>query len=164
MRSPLFLTLALVATLCPPAFADTPPDAHALRDNKARQVVSSVPPASLPPPTGMSSVGGTGTSAPSTTYSFSLAATNPTAVPLSAIVANQPSAATLPLSRTEAPGTQPTFIKSAPGLPDGQPILSLMMISLSRSLQHRRLSQRIIRLGIEDPPLTRLRFSYGSRR
>lgn len=53
-----------------------------------------------------------------TTYSFSLQATNPTAVPLTSILASQASLATRPLDTTPAAGETPTFIPNAPGLPD----------------------------------------------
>ncbi|KAF8202938.1 chitin deacetylase, partial [Pholiota molesta] len=62
----------------------------------------------------------TGTPALPTTAQFSLLATNPTAVPLSAIVSNQPSSATLPLDSTAVPGATPTNIPGAPALPNAQ--------------------------------------------
>jgi hypothetical protein len=64
----------------------------------------------------------TGTPSLPTTAQFSLLATNPTAVPLSAIVSNQPSSATLPLDSTAVPGATPTNIPGAPALPNGMPI------------------------------------------
>ncbi|KAF8971428.1 hypothetical protein BDZ97DRAFT_1651088 [Flammula alnicola] len=53
-----------------------------------------------------------------TSFSIPLKATNPTAVPLSVIVSNQPSSATLPLDSTAVPGTTPTAIPGAPALPN----------------------------------------------
>ncbi|KAH6917424.1 chitin deacetylase [Coprinopsis sp. MPI-PUGE-AT-0042] len=61
---------------------------------------------------------------PTTTYTFSLQATNPTAVPLTAISASQASLATRPLDATPSAGETPTFIPNAPGLPDVSLILS----------------------------------------
>uniref|UniRef100_A0A8H7XUJ5 chitin deacetylase n=1 Tax=Psilocybe cubensis TaxID=181762 RepID=A0A8H7XUJ5_PSICU len=52
-----------------------------------------------------------------TSYTFSLAATNPTAVPLSAINSLQPSSATKALHSTAVAGSVPTFISGAPPLP-----------------------------------------------
>lgn len=73
--------------------------------------------------TGPSSVAGV-TSAPpatsTTTFTFSLFSTNPTAVPLASIISNAPSQATQPLDTTYAPGATPTFLPSAPALPNGQ--------------------------------------------
>ncbi|KAF9481726.1 glycoside hydrolase/deacetylase [Pholiota conissans] len=66
---------------------------------------------------------GTGTPAATATPSFTLLATNPTAVPLSDIVSNQPSSATLPLASTAVPGTTPSNIPGAPPLPNAQILL-----------------------------------------
>jgi peptidoglycan/xylan/chitin deacetylase (PgdA/CDA1 family) len=55
---------------------------------------------------------------PATTYTFSLAATNPTAVPLTQIVSNETPSATIPLATTYSPGSQPTYLPSAPPLPN----------------------------------------------
>ena len=49
--------------------------------------------------------------------SVSLLSTNPTAVPLSQIVSNEPSSPTPTLASTPASGASPTFIPGAPGLP-----------------------------------------------
>lgn len=54
------------------------------------------------------------------TASFSLEATNPTAVPLSSIYAGMPSAPTSPLSSTPTPGAVPTYMPNAPPLPNGE--------------------------------------------
>lgn len=85
-----------------------------------------VNPPGVPPPS--PTVGGTGTTpgsvapppSPTTTYTFSLQSTNPTAVPLSDIVSTAPAAVTRPLDHTFAPGSQPTFLPGAPPLPNGQ--------------------------------------------
>jgi hypothetical protein len=50
--------------------------------------------------------------------SVSLLSTNPTALPLSSIVAGAPSQVTHPLTSTPVAGTQPTVIPGAPPLPD----------------------------------------------
>ncbi|KAF8168252.1 hypothetical protein B0H34DRAFT_645742 [Crassisporium funariophilum] len=55
---------------------------------------------------------------PAPSFSFSLFATNPTAVPLASIVANETSSATRPLDSTAVPGTTPTFLPGAPALPN----------------------------------------------
>lgn len=52
------------------------------------------------------------------TPSFSLASENPTAVPLSSIVVNAPSAATVIMPSPYPAGTKPSDIPQAPGLPD----------------------------------------------
>ncbi|KAF9458362.1 hypothetical protein BDZ94DRAFT_1313397, partial [Collybia nuda] len=69
------------------------------------------PPGAPPPPPPPPSVGGTGTTSsgvvappiPTTTYTFSLLSTNPTAVPLSAIVSTAPASVTRPLDHTFTP-------------------------------------------------------------
>ncbi|KAF8640915.1 hypothetical protein AX17_000563 [Amanita inopinata Kibby_2008] len=55
---------------------------------------------------------------PTTIYTFSLESTNPTAVPLSDIVATAASSVTSPLDTTFAPGSVPTFLPGAPPLPN----------------------------------------------
>jgi peptidoglycan/xylan/chitin deacetylase (PgdA/CDA1 family) len=55
---------------------------------------------------------------PTVTYTFSLEATNPTAIPLSLIVSGAPSQATVPLDSTYSPGAVPTGIPGAPPLPN----------------------------------------------
>ncbi|KAG6874946.1 hypothetical protein C0992_005874 [Termitomyces sp. T32_za158] len=55
---------------------------------------------------------------PTTTFTFSLAATNPTAAPLSVIVSTATSSATIPLPTTFAPGATPTVVSGAPVLPN----------------------------------------------
>ncbi|KAG6869152.1 hypothetical protein C0993_012251 [Termitomyces sp. T159_Od127] len=55
---------------------------------------------------------------PTTTFTFSLAATNPTAAPLSDIVSTAASSATVPLPTTFAPGSTPTVVSGAPVLPN----------------------------------------------
>ncbi|KAI0274859.1 glycoside hydrolase/deacetylase [Gloeopeniophorella convolvens] len=52
------------------------------------------------------------------TPSFTLLSTNPTAVPLSSIVVNAPSAPTSALPTPFPPGSKPSGIPNAPGLPD----------------------------------------------
>ncbi|KAJ7139759.1 hypothetical protein C8R44DRAFT_765336 [Mycena epipterygia] len=53
-----------------------------------------------------------------TSFSFTLAATNPTAIPLASIVSNAPSQATHALATTYAPGATPTAVTGAPPLPN----------------------------------------------
>ncbi|RDB29322.1 Chitin deacetylase [Hypsizygus marmoreus] len=55
---------------------------------------------------------------PTTTYTFSLQSTNPTAVPLTAIISSAPSSVTRPLDHTFTPGSVPTFLPGAPPLPN----------------------------------------------
>ncbi|KAL0950744.1 hypothetical protein HGRIS_007517 [Hohenbuehelia grisea] len=57
-------------------------------------------------------------SPPATTFSFSLASTNPTAISLSAIASGQSLSPTLPLESTASPGVTPTFLPNAPPLPN----------------------------------------------
>ncbi|KAF5384683.1 hypothetical protein D9757_006226 [Collybiopsis confluens] len=64
----------------------------------------------------------TGTQA--TALTFSLATTNPTAVPLASITANETTFATIPLPSTATPGATNTFISGAPALPDASSIVS----------------------------------------
>lgn len=54
------------------------------------------------------------------TVSFSLYSTNPTAVPLSAIVMSPVTEATVPLPTTYAAGAAQTLIPGAPNLPNGE--------------------------------------------
>jgi len=69
-----------------------------------------------------SSVGSAAPSAPAgpapSSFSFTLAATNPTAIPLASIVSNAPSQATHALGTTFAPGSTPTAVTGAPPLPN----------------------------------------------
>lgn len=69
---------------------------------------------------GLSATSGSLTVTPSLppSVTFTLLSTNPTAVPLSSIVANASSLPTSSLSSTVPPGTQPTFLPLAPPLPN----------------------------------------------
>ena len=92
--------------------------------NIATSASSTVSPVTLSAPTvsaasSAASVATTSATVDTALYTFSLAATNPTAVPLSIITANQASSPTLALSSTPAAGATPTFISGAPSLPDG---------------------------------------------
>ncbi|KAI9462349.1 glycoside hydrolase/deacetylase [Lactarius psammicola] len=99
--------------------------AHAHQPHHHRQVLA-VSPASSPSPSPSTGTSTSGTVVSNTllptptgpTPSFSLQSTNPTAVPLSAIVVNAPSAATSIMPTPAAPGTKPSNIPNAPGLPD----------------------------------------------
>jgi hypothetical protein len=51
--------------------------------------------------------------------SFTLQSTNPTAVPLSSINPSEPTKATIPLKSTPTPGSVPSGLTGASGLPDG---------------------------------------------
>jgi len=106
--------------------------AHADHALDARQVASPSPSVASPSSSlvasgASASAGLTTPSATGTTAlpapSVSLLATNPTAVPLSVIVSNQPSSATLPLSTTAVPGTTPSNIPGAPALPNPATLL-----------------------------------------
>jgi peptidoglycan/xylan/chitin deacetylase (PgdA/CDA1 family) len=87
---------------------------------------STTTPQQLPPPTSspsssLATSNGTIVANATTTtisYSFSLEATNPTAIPLSAIVSGASSQPTQPLDSTYAPGSVPTFLPGAPPLPN----------------------------------------------
>jgi hypothetical protein len=73
-----------------------------------------------PPPSGAPGTVSSVAPTPTTTYTFSLQATNPTAVPLSNIISTAPQSATRPLDHTFTPGSLPTFLPGAPPLPNGQ--------------------------------------------
>ncbi|TFK19438.1 glycoside hydrolase/deacetylase [Coprinopsis marcescibilis] len=60
------------------------------------------------------------TSAAQPSFTFSLRATNPTAVPLSSIVSGVENRPTRDLPTTETAGARPTGVANAPGLPDLQ--------------------------------------------
>lgn len=85
---------------------------------------------------------------PPNTFSFSLEATNPTAVPLAEITASQSSLPTIPLPSTATAGAQPTFIQGAPALPDGQFNAQAGFRSLTYSLQRLRFFPPTIQRGI----------------
>ncbi|KAJ7284458.1 hypothetical protein C8J57DRAFT_1447010 [Mycena rebaudengoi] len=53
-----------------------------------------------------------------TSYSYTLAATNPTAIPLASLGSNAPRLPTHPLPSTFAPGSIPTAVSGAPPLPN----------------------------------------------
>ncbi|KDR84842.1 hypothetical protein GALMADRAFT_53673 [Galerina marginata CBS 339.88] len=107
---------------------------HARHENvHARQAPPANPPVAPPvsapsaPPAGPVSSSSASASAPGVTAApspstplptVSLLATNPTAVPLSAINSLQASSATLPLASTAVPGSVPTFLPGAPPLPN----------------------------------------------
>lgn len=64
------------------------------------------------------------------TLTFSLLATNPTAVPLSLINSDEPIAQTRALSATPTAGAVPTYMSDAPNLPDSKCYL-LQFVSLN---------------------------------
>ncbi|KAJ7169486.1 glycoside hydrolase/deacetylase [Mycena filopes] len=74
--------------------------------NLDRRQASSAGPATSPP------------AAAPTSFSFTLASTNPTAIPLASIVSNAPTQVTHTLATTYAPGTTPTAVSGAPPLPN----------------------------------------------
>ncbi|KAK7058333.1 chitin deacetylase [Paramarasmius palmivorus] len=89
-------------------------------EHAARQATSASAPASAP-----ASQSGSATASVSSPASASqvpltvqLASTNPTAVPLSSIVANEATSATIPLGTTYAAGSTPTAVTNAPPLPN----------------------------------------------
>lgn len=79
---------------------------------------------------GLSATSGSLTVTPSLppSVTFTLLSTNPTAVPLSSIVANASSLPTSSLSSTVPPGTQPTFLPLAPPLPNGESSLMFLTV------------------------------------
>lgn len=96
-----------------------------------RQVLAASPATSSPSASSSSSSSPSGTLVSGTTVSgtllptptgptpsVSLQSVNPTAVPLSSIVVNAPSAPTSIMPTPAAPGTTPSDIPNAPGLPD----------------------------------------------
>ncbi|KAJ4476663.1 hypothetical protein J3R30DRAFT_3488109 [Lentinula aciculospora] len=64
------------------------------------------------------------TNTEATALTFSLTVTNPTAVPLASITANETSLATIPLPSTATPGATNTFLSGAPALPNPTSIVS----------------------------------------
>ncbi|KAJ3900580.1 hypothetical protein F5879DRAFT_907174 [Lentinula edodes] len=70
-----------------------------------------------------SSVAGS-TNTEATALTFSLTVTNPTAIPLASITANETSLATIPLPSTATPGATNTFLSGAPALPNPTSIVS----------------------------------------
>ncbi|KAJ3777597.1 hypothetical protein FB446DRAFT_716975 [Lentinula raphanica] len=64
------------------------------------------------------------TNTEATALTFSLTVTNPTAVPLASITANETSLATIPLPSTASPGATNTFLSGAPALPNPTSIVS----------------------------------------
>ena len=120
-----FLTTAILSVAALPALASAHKNhLHARPRHDARQApalaaistsasvaapAASSAAASAPP---ASSSGGIGPS-------VSLLATNPTAIPLSSIVAGAPSQATHALPSSPVAGAQPTLIPAAPPLPNG---------------------------------------------
>ncbi|EIW64552.1 glycoside hydrolase/deacetylase [Trametes versicolor FP-101664 SS1] len=80
----------------------------------AASSTGSAPAASASTATAVAASGPAGAS----TLTFTLASTNPSAIPLTEIIANAPSQATVAATTTFAGGTTPTFLPSAPALPD----------------------------------------------
>lgn len=100
----------IFAPLAASAFAFATASASAANAPNARRQASS----SSPSASGTTSA--PATSSPST-VSFSLFSTNPTAVPLSAIIQSPSTEATVPLTTTYAAGAAQTLIPGAPNLP-----------------------------------------------
>jgi hypothetical protein len=97
--------------------------AHAYNPLPQRRQASAASSSASPASTGTLSAGSSTFSTPiypTPTYSpsFSLLSENPTAVPLSSIVVNAPPAPTLAYPPTVAPGSTPSNIPNAPGIPD----------------------------------------------
>lgn len=102
----------------PPAGTQSPPPPNASTNPAAP------PPGSGTPPPAGATNSASGVTAPpavpTTTFTFSLDATNPTAIPLTAIVSNATSSPTRPLDAIFTPGAQPNFLPGAPPLPNGR--------------------------------------------
>ena len=115
------MKLALVSAVALPALvsAHAPREAHHARQQAAAASGSSSAAAA-------SSAAGA-TTAPAATSSvsltFTLASTNPSAVPLSQIVSGASSQPTVAATTTYATGASPSFIPNAPSLPNGQLII-----------------------------------------
>ncbi|KAI0724252.1 hypothetical protein C8T65DRAFT_625888 [Cerioporus squamosus] len=123
------MKLALVSAVALPALVS----AHGVRDlHHARQQAAQAPAASgasssssaAAPATsaaaGSSAAAGTTPAAPgasSATLTFTLASTNPTALPLSEIASGATTQPTVAASTTFAAGASPTFLSGAPALP-----------------------------------------------
>lgn len=117
------MKLALVSAVALPALvsAHAPLEAHHARQQAAAAAASS----SAAP---VSSAAGA-TTAPAATsavsLTFTLASTNPSAVPLSQIVSGASSQPTVAATTTFATGSTPSAISGAPGLPNGQSVPSI---------------------------------------
>ncbi|KAI0670200.1 hypothetical protein C8Q78DRAFT_1070579 [Trametes maxima] len=114
------MKLAAVSAIALPALAS----AHGLRDvHHARQApaasapaASSSAPASAPAGSAVTGAPAAASSAPSLT--FTLASTNPSALPLSLIASGATSQPTVAATTTFASGTVPTYLPNAPALPN----------------------------------------------
>ncbi|KAL5535132.1 CDA2_2 [Sanghuangporus sanghuang] len=116
--------LPLVALAC----ADHPPRYIYPRQAPSSSEGSTLSPSSSAPAPSTSSGSALGSSSVDATatgnatsvtqISVSLISTNPTAVPLSLITAQQVTSATVPLPSTATPGVTPSAIPNAPSLPD----------------------------------------------
>lgn len=111
------MRLILAAALAVPATV-VAHGVHAARNlNLPRQASS----AASAPPASSGASSGTTPAASSTTLpsvSWSFISTNPTAVPVTAIVSGASSSPTLPPTTTFSPGASPTYYSNAPPLPD----------------------------------------------
>ena len=99
---------------------------------------------------------------PTPTYSpsFSLLSENPTAVPLSSIVVNAPPATTLAYPSTAAPGSTPSNIPHAPGIPDSTHLTWFLHGEKKRLTLHFLLVFSF-RLGAKQLPCSRLGTTHG---
>ncbi|KAJ7919068.1 glycoside hydrolase/deacetylase [Mycena leptocephala] len=105
MKSAVLSCLATVAVV----------GAHNIGPIYARQASSAV---SAPASPSVGTSAGSAPPATQTSFSFTLAATNPTAIPLASIVSNAPSQPTHALQSTFTPGSTPTAVTGAPPLPN----------------------------------------------
>ncbi|KAJ6604280.1 hypothetical protein DFH09DRAFT_1442481 [Mycena vulgaris] len=106
-----------------------------------------------------SAAGTSAAAATQTSFSFSLAATNPTAIPLASIVSNAPSQPTHALSSTFAPGSTPTAVTGAPPLPNAALLAPssyppLDVIVSPDSDEVKQWVQEVANSGIQIPNIT----------
>lgn len=130
----------------------------------SRLASAQTPSSSLPSssPLGSSSLGSSSLVQTLPTPSVSLLSTNPTAVPLSQIVSNEPSSPTPTLASTPASGATPTFIPGAPGLPSRKYSNRMRLIPfLTQTLQSHPLVLLITPSLTLSPPPTAHRSNNG---
>ena len=107
------MKLALVSAVALPALvsAHAPREAHHARQQAAAASGSS------------SAAAASSAATSSVSLTFTLASTNPSAVPLSQIVSGASSQPTIAATTTYATGASPSFIPNAPSLPNGQLVI-----------------------------------------
>ncbi|PIL29657.1 hypothetical protein GSI_08294 [Ganoderma sinense ZZ0214-1] len=114
------MKLALVSAVALPALvsAHAPRDAHHARQQAAAAAASGSSSAAPASSAAGATTAPAATSLTSVSLTFTLASTNPSAVPLSQIVSGASSQPTVAATTTYATGASPSFIPNAPSLPN----------------------------------------------